>query len=52
MSRLYHTEEGRAIPSLCEELTRFRRACKPRAAGHRGAGDSRWFDDPPAGFPG
>ena len=28
MSRLYHTEEGRVIPSLCEELTRFRRAGK------------------------
>ncbi len=28
MSRLYHTEEGRVIPSLCEELTRFRRARK------------------------
>ena len=28
MSRLHHTEEGRVIPSLCEERTRFRRACK------------------------
>ena len=28
MSRLYHTEEGRVIPSLCEELTRFRWARK------------------------
>ena len=26
MSRLYHNESGRVIPSLCEELTRFRRA--------------------------
>lgn len=25
MSRLYHNESGRVIPSLCEELTRFRR---------------------------
>ena len=26
MSALYHNEEGRVIPTLCEELTRFRRA--------------------------
>ena len=26
MSRLYHNESGRVIPSLCEELTRYRRA--------------------------
>ncbi len=26
MSRLYHNETGRVIPSLCEELTRYRRA--------------------------
>ncbi len=26
MSRLYHTETGRVIPLLCEELTAFRRA--------------------------
>ncbi len=25
MSRLYHNESGRVIPSLCEELTRYRR---------------------------
>ena len=28
MSRLYHTEEGRVLPSLCEELTVHRRARK------------------------
>ena len=28
MSKLYHTEEGRVIPTLGEELTRFRRARK------------------------
>jgi len=28
MSRLYRTEEGHVIPTLCEELTRFRRARK------------------------
>jgi len=28
MSRLYYTEEGRVIPGLCEELTRFRHARK------------------------
>jgi hypothetical protein len=28
MSRLYHTEEGRVMPGLCEELTRFRRIGK------------------------
>ena len=28
MSRLYLSEEGRVIPSLCEELTRFRRVRK------------------------
>ena len=26
MSKLYHNEEGRVIPTLCEELTRFRHA--------------------------
>lgn len=28
MSRLYHSEEGRVMPGLCEELTRFRHARK------------------------
>lgn len=28
MSRLYYTEEGRVIPTLCEELTAFRRVRK------------------------
>ena len=28
MSRLYYTEEGRVLPSLCEELTTYRRARK------------------------
>ena len=28
MSRLYYSEEGRVMPSLCEELTIFRRARK------------------------
>ena len=26
MSKLFHNENGRVIPLLCEELTRFRRA--------------------------
>ena len=28
MSRLYYSEEGRVLPSLCEELTTFRHARK------------------------
>ena len=28
MSRLYYTEDGRVLPTLCEELTRFRHARK------------------------
>lgn len=28
MSKLYHTEQGHVIPTLCEELTSFRRARK------------------------
>jgi hypothetical protein len=28
MSKLYYSEEGRVLPSLCEELTRFRRVRK------------------------
>ena len=28
MSKLYYSEEGRVVPSLCEELTRFRRVSK------------------------
>ncbi len=28
MSRLYHSEKGYVLPTLCEELTRYRRARK------------------------
>ena len=31
MSRLYYSEDGRVMPSLCEELTTFRRARKTLA---------------------
>ncbi|NKB66906.1 MAG: hypothetical protein GKR89_07595 [Candidatus Latescibacteria bacterium] len=37
MSRLYLSEEGRVIPSLCEELTRFRRARKELVLPHTAA---------------
>lgn len=43
MSRLYHSEEGRVMPSLCEELSTFRRARKHLGLPATGAPAQLWI---------